>query len=549
MRTSIKKFKWLTRTLLMSPVLLLGEFGQAQAPAILHSFTVSATDGSNPYGNLLQAGDQLYGTTYSGGSGSDGTVFVMNTNGSGFTLLHSFNSVDGQAPQAGLILSGNTLYGTTASGGASQRGTVFAVNTDGSGFTTLYNFIGGGDGSSPQANLILSGNTLYGTTAAGGSGSQGTVFAVKTDGTGFTTLHSFTGADGFTPQGSLVLSGNTLYGTTAGGGSGNQGTVFALNLSGSSFTTLHSFSGPDGVNLQAGLILSGNTLYGTTISGGLGYGTVFAINTDGTGFATLHSFSGDAGGSNPRASLVLSGNTLYGTASSGGTNSFGTVFAIALDGSDFTTFYKFTGGADGSNPQSGLTLAGNTLYGMANLGGSSGHGTIFAFNLPSTSFVNVAYYRDYQTNWQISVSDLLTNVNGSGNNSFSLASVTPSTNGITLVVNNGELDYSNPNLVDDQFTGTAVDSQGDTVAIIVTLYITSAPPLGGHVEQLTLTNNTAVISFSGIPTYLYAVQVSTNLSAWTTLTTTNAPADGQFQFNDTNPPQPNVFYRLLWNGN
>ena len=62
-------------------------------------------------------------------------------------------------------------------------GTVFAVNADGTGFTSLYsdpNWLHG----SPNS-LILSGNTLYGTTAGGGFG-RGTVFAVNTNGTGFT---------------------------------------------------------------------------------------------------------------------------------------------------------------------------------------------------------------------------------------------------------------------------------------------------------------------------------------------------------------------------
>jgi uncharacterized repeat protein (TIGR03803 family) len=67
------------------------------------------------------------------------------------TALHSFTAVadnssgyqtnsDGAYPYAGLILSGNTLYGTAASGGSSDNGTVFAVNTDGTGFTTLHTF-------------------------------------------------------------------------------------------------------------------------------------------------------------------------------------------------------------------------------------------------------------------------------------------------------------------------------------------------------------------------------------------------------------------------
>ena len=66
-----------------------------------------------------------------------------------------------------------------------------AVNTDGTGFTILHSFTGGSDGADPFAGLILSGNTLYGTARFGGSSGNGTVFAVNTDGTGFTTLYSF----------------------------------------------------------------------------------------------------------------------------------------------------------------------------------------------------------------------------------------------------------------------------------------------------------------------------------------------------------------------
>ena len=54
-------------------------------------------------------------------------------------LLNPNNS-DGAIPEAGLILSGNTLYGTTYWGGTNGNGTVFAVNTNGTGFTTLYSF-------------------------------------------------------------------------------------------------------------------------------------------------------------------------------------------------------------------------------------------------------------------------------------------------------------------------------------------------------------------------------------------------------------------------
>jgi uncharacterized repeat protein (TIGR03803 family) len=115
-------------------------------------------------------------------------------------------------PQAGLVLSGNTLYGTARNGGKGG-GTVFAINTNGIGFTNLHSFSGGSDGQNPYADLILSGNTLYGTTQYGGSSGKGTVFAVKTDGTGFTNLHNFaalnnsTNSEGANPHAGLILWG------------------------------------------------------------------------------------------------------------------------------------------------------------------------------------------------------------------------------------------------------------------------------------------------------------------------------------------------------
>jgi uncharacterized repeat protein (TIGR03803 family) len=73
---------------------------------------------------------------------------------------------------------GNTLYGTAASGGNSGDGTVFEVNTDGTGFTTLHSF-SGSDGTVPEAGLFFFGDTLYGTASLSGSSGSGTVFAIS----------------------------------------------------------------------------------------------------------------------------------------------------------------------------------------------------------------------------------------------------------------------------------------------------------------------------------------------------------------------------------
>ena len=43
-----------------------------------------------------------------------------------------------------------------------------------------------------MAGLVMSGDTLYGTANFGGGQGGGTVFKLKTNGTGFAVLHRFT---------------------------------------------------------------------------------------------------------------------------------------------------------------------------------------------------------------------------------------------------------------------------------------------------------------------------------------------------------------------
>jgi uncharacterized repeat protein (TIGR03803 family) len=83
--------------------------------------------------------------------------------------------------------------------------------------------------------LALSGNTLYGTTVFGGSLGYGTVFAVNTDGTGFTNLHNFSTINDRRPS-ALISSGSSFYGMTEGNPGdvpSYGGTVFKLSPSAS----------------------------------------------------------------------------------------------------------------------------------------------------------------------------------------------------------------------------------------------------------------------------------------------------------------------------
>jgi uncharacterized repeat protein (TIGR03803 family) len=171
------------------------------------------------------------------------------------------------------------LYGTTWAGGSSNQGTVFRLDMAGN-LTVLHSFAGS-DGAFPFGGVVVDkhGN-LYGTTSQGGSSGAGTVFELDTAGNE-TLLHNFGGStDGSYPIGTLAMDrkGN-LYGTTVGGGSASQGTVFKVDTSGNE-TVLHQFTGvPDGTGPFGGLIIDKRgTLYGTTEHGGdHDFGTVFEL--------------------------------------------------------------------------------------------------------------------------------------------------------------------------------------------------------------------------------------------------------------------------------
>jgi uncharacterized repeat protein (TIGR03803 family) len=106
----------------------------------LYSFTGAlpeSTNGFTPFGGLVQGSDgNFYGTTYYGGPAGFGTVFKITTNGD-LTSLYAFGMVtnatgqalDGANPQAALVqgTDGN-FYGTTDSGGSSEDGTIFRLS-------------------------------------------------------------------------------------------------------------------------------------------------------------------------------------------------------------------------------------------------------------------------------------------------------------------------------------------------------------------------------------------------------------------------------------
>ena len=289
----------------------------------------------------------LYGTTYSGGVHNLGIIFSVDGNGENYKKLHDFDDLNGANPYQGLTQAPDGfLYGTTSYGGSISGGTIYKINPDGSGFAKLLDFFGT-NGSSPYAApLVGSDGNLYGTTKSGGLYSQGTIFKINTDGTGYTKLFDFSPTSGDHPYSSLIQdSHGTLYGVTTDGGTNNGGVIFSINTDGTGYTKLHEFNYQinDGSQSYGSLLLGkdGN-LYGITSYGGSFFqGIVFSINTNGSAYTKLFDFNGTNAYA-PIGSLIqLEDASLCGITSSGGANGSGIIFSIHTDGTGFKKIFDY----------------------------------------------------------------------------------------------------------------------------------------------------------------------------------------------------------------
>lgn len=386
---------WLAATLMLS----------AQSFHAIYHFAGSPNPGPN--GPLLLNGDTLYGTTGGGGSSGWGTIFKINTNGTGYKIIKNFTALDlntytntdGAYPMVGLVMWSNRLFSTTYEGGSGTRGTVFGVNTDGTSYVVLNNF-NGTNGKNPYVGLTCAADVLYGATAAGGISNKGAIFRVNPDSSGFTVIKSFLSSEGVLLMSPLTMDSQTIYGTTMSGGISNRGTIYSLDTNGDGFTVLKTFAAGEGSQPRYGLVLSGNTLFGVTDGNGVNSNSiVFRMNTNGAGYSVIKRFSEPSGpdgtnadGSYIQGGMVLWNGVLYGTASWGGIYGNGVVFKINPDGTGFAALKQFpayTGtsngygvNSDGAYPRGDLMVANGTLYGVTRYGGDYGDGTLFSLTIP-----------------------------------------------------------------------------------------------------------------------------------------------------------------------
>src|SRR6188474_975385 len=99
--------------------------------------------------------NKIWGMTAMGGSKGFGVIFTTNADGSGYHVIHHFDSVSGSYPQSKLVKALNgKFYGTTLSGGTNNDGVLFEIDENGN-FSKKIDFHDATIGSRIQGGLAL----------------------------------------------------------------------------------------------------------------------------------------------------------------------------------------------------------------------------------------------------------------------------------------------------------------------------------------------------------------------------------------------------------
>ena len=366
---------------------------------------------------------ELWGMTPEGGVDDVGTIIKINSDGTGFTTMMSFEvNTPGRQPSRGHLIqaSNGKLYGMTSQGGISDEGVLFEYETTGNTYTDKIQFDGPNKGGRPEGSLLEATNgKLYGMTSRGGSNSYGVLFEYDPGLSTFTKKVDFDGAAlGRGPKGSLVEATNgKLYGMTYYGGLNGDGVLFEYDPIAGNFTKKVDFdNAATGGNPWGSLLEASNgKLYGMTQNGGSNdHGVLFEYDPVNNIFIKKVDFESVAKGSHPFGSLIEAANgKLYGMTTYGGINDHGVLFEYDIVGNSLIKKLDFDNLLYGRGPFGSLVEAiDGKLYGMTSAGGLYDNGVLFEYDPPTNSFAKNVDFFALGNNWRIPYGSLLQIANG-----------------------------------------------------------------------------------------------------------------------------------------
>jgi uncharacterized repeat protein (TIGR03803 family) len=268
-----------------------GAYGAGKVFEIAHGSktaeTVALFDGSNgefPSALAIDGQGNLYGTSASGYAAGGSKAFEIARGSNAITNLATFNKA-GAAPDGVVVDGQGNVFGTNEDGvGRNGGASIYEIARGSNAVTNIAEFDPDYTGVS---NLTIdSQGDLFGTTENGGKFDYGTVFEIARGSNTITTLASFnyalnknTGPSTPDPNVGVVMDAQgNIYGTTEAGGTNGDGTLFEIAHGSNTITTVASFTNIKGSIVSSLLPDGKGNFYGATDGGGShGAGTVFKL--------------------------------------------------------------------------------------------------------------------------------------------------------------------------------------------------------------------------------------------------------------------------------
>ncbi|CAN5524450.1 hypothetical protein BH09VER1_BH09VER1_50620 [soil metagenome] len=351
----------------------------------------SATSPQSPRGGILQVGNELWFTTYSGGEYSLGAIVSYNLETGVFTTEHSFGlpdptnpataRYDGFSPWKTTLTLGadGLIYYATQYGGASwttgnNGGAVGAFDpatVQTTGVTTIWS---GQVAANQPRNLAYAspiyipqaggGAAVYFNTYAGGSQDWGTVQKVTLDAsgqpTGATQITQLTGSNsdpntGRQAQGGILNVNGKLYYTTASTAGGAAATLQVLDTATDTVSVLSTTwtTGASNGGWSTPVYDSErNAIYSLALSGGI---LKWDLTTGVVDPQSLLANSADGVAGSNFANPILFGESLYYIKQAQGTgeNSGGSIWRYDLESEYISLVYNLKDFGGKASSQSG----------------------------------------------------------------------------------------------------------------------------------------------------------------------------------------------------
>lgn len=364
---------------------------------------INAVNGRIPYGRLIERNGKLYGTTTTGGPNDGGTLFGYDLVTAALSTIIDFNT-NASSRGTPMIASNGKMYGITAFSGTSSAGEMYEYDFNTSTVSYVAQFSDYGIKRGVGDLVESSPGKLLGKCEGSGANTYGAIFEYDFNTSTLVLKASFeTGSSGGY-ESFIVGSDGNMYGLNPYGGTAFTGVLYRFNPATSALSELYNFGiVEEGTNTVSLVLSSNGKLYGVNNKGGIyGGGTLFEmdpltyeinplVHFKPLVFASARVSQVANNYSSPHFLMEASNGKLYGRTNKGGAGN-GVIFEYDPATDVLTKKFEFDSntGYNGGSIRGGLLEVNGKLYGVTRVSGPSGSGSLFEYDISSSSITVVA---------------------------------------------------------------------------------------------------------------------------------------------------------------